>query len=765
MEKYFFSFFLFFSLTYSNSQVIKGQVVCGNLGVANANVTIDGGKIGTLTNSEGFFVLENVPVGNLYLIVSALNMVEKKIFIDVGIDDNYINIEVFPSNFNLDKVVLTGTRNPKNKLSSSVIVNILNSKKLENVQACNLAEGLNFQTGLRVENDCQTCNYTQLRMNGLSGGYSQILINGKAIFSPLTSLYGMEHIPVNMIERIEVVRGGGSSLYGSSAVGGVVNIFTKVPKVNRNSFGYNFNFINSKSIDKIFYANSTLLSQNNKRGITFFINNRQRDPYDHNNDNFSEISKIKGNFFGFNLFLLLSQKSKLELNLASLSEYRYGGEIVDLPPHLAMQAEEREHSVMLGNLDYQLYFNNEKSSLELYLAIQNTEREHYTGVRPELGSIDDADHLFNPPYGSSLNITNQVGFQLNHKITNSIGSNLLTFGSEYIIDDVFDEINAYNYLVDQNVYNFGTFAQSDLSLFEKINITSGIRFDKHSLVDDIILSPRLSFLYKFKSNTQFRFSFSTGFRAPQAFDTDMHISFAGGGVSRIVLSENLKEENSTSISSSINYDKLSITNSFGFTLQAFYTILDNVFYYEPDGMDEFGELYVKRNGDGAAVQGLTVEFRASILDKISFESGFTYQSSKYEKPVSYSQELPPLSNFIRTPKKYGYATLDYKLNEDFYFSTNLIHTGPMILVHMSGAPGQTDDEYFTTNDFNLFGVKASYLKRLNELSMSCEFSLGIKNLTNSYQNNFDSSKNRDSNFVYGPSTPRVFYFSIKFKSI
>ena len=109
--------------------------------------------------------------------------------------------------------------------------------------------------------------------------------------------------------------------------------------------------------------------------------------------------------------------------------------------------------------------------------------------------------MFNPPYGSSLNITNQVGFQLNHKITNSIGSNLLTFGSEYIIDDVFDEINAYNYLVDQNVYNFGTFAQSDLSLFEKINITSGIRFDKHSLVDDIILSPRLS-LYKFKSNTQ-----------------------------------------------------------------------------------------------------------------------------------------------------------------------------------------------------------------------------------------------------------------------
>ena len=94
-----------------------------------------------------------------------------------------------------------------------------------------------------------------------------------------------------------------------------VNIFTKVPKVNRNSFGYNFNFINSKSIDKIFYANSTLLSQNNKRGITFFINNRQREPYDHNNDNFSEISKIKGNFFGFNL-LIVDQLDFSKINMS-----------------------------------------------------------------------------------------------------------------------------------------------------------------------------------------------------------------------------------------------------------------------------------------------------------------------------------------------------------------------------------------------------------------------------------------------------------------
>ena len=97
----------------------------------------------------------------------------------------------------------------------------------------NLSEGLKFQAGLRVETDCQTCNYTQLRMNGLSGGYSQILVNGRPIFSPLTGLYGMEQLPVNLIDRIEIIRGGGSSLYGSSAIGGTVNVITKMPKKNK----------------------------------------------------------------------------------------------------------------------------------------------------------------------------------------------------------------------------------------------------------------------------------------------------------------------------------------------------------------------------------------------------------------------------------------------------------------------------------------------------------------------------------------------------
>ena len=118
-----------------------------------------------------------------------------------------------------------------------------------------------FNQELGVETDCQTCNYTQLRMNGLGGGYSQILVNGRPIFSPLIGLYGMEQIPINMIDRIEVVKGGGSSLYGSSSIGGVVNVITKTPKNNGFSFGYDFVGVNSSVDDKVFFGNSTVVGE------------------------------------------------------------------------------------------------------------------------------------------------------------------------------------------------------------------------------------------------------------------------------------------------------------------------------------------------------------------------------------------------------------------------------------------------------------------------------------------------------------------------
>tara|TARA_B100001741_G_scaffold313204_1_gene318536 strand:- start:8709 stop:11012 length:2304 start_codon:yes stop_codon:yes gene_type:complete len=748
-----------------NAQTIKGKVTSNGEVVPFANVLLKGNRLGVSADENGNYVIKDTELGSHYIIVSAIGILTKKIHVDVSQGVNTINISVDPTAYDIDQVVVTGTKTFKRKTESPVIVNVIDGRQLESVQACNLAEGLNYQPGIRVENDCQTCNYTQLRMNGLTGGYSQILINGRPIFSPLTGLYGMEQIPVNMIDRIEVVRGGGSSLYGSSAVGGVVNVITKIPKRNGFSFGYDYSSIKKSVDDKVLYGNTTVITENQTAGATVFINNRIRDWYDHNGDNYSELPHLKDNTFGANFFFLPSGNQKLEINMGSLHEYRYGGEMIDGSAHFSMQAEERVHDVLLANLDYQINFNDGTSSFITYLASQQTQREHYTGIRPDTATVEDIDHLSNPPYGVSLNTTSQFGFQLNHKYENFLGSNVFTVGSEYTTDNIMDEISAYNYLVDQKMKTIGVFLQSDWDLTERINLLSGSRLDKHSLLDKMVISPRVSLLYKLQKNTQFRMSYSTGFRAPQAFDTDLHIAFAGGGISRIELADDLKEERSKSLSSSINYDKASSHYIYGFTLEGFHTRLDDAFYQDPDGEDEFGEVFVKRNGDGANVKGVTVEFRVNYDKKIQIESGFTIQKSLYENPVSYSDELGSKRSFLRTPNNYGYATIDYTPSDKFRLSTNLVHTGTMDLVHMGGAPEQQNDEYKTSDVFNAIGVKATYVQKMKKVAVSLEYSLGVKNLTNDYQSDFDSGKERDSNYIYGPSVPRTFYVGFVMKSL
>ena len=748
-----------------NAQILQGKITSEGVEVPFATIIFKDSGVGVSSNEDGFYKFEKLKKGYHQIIASSLGMIKKKLDIDIKEGLNVIDIDLKPSIYNLDQVVVTGTKTFKRRTQSPVIVNVIDSRQLENVQACNLAEGLKFQPGLRVETDCQTCNYTQLRMNGLTGGYSQILINGRAIFSPLTGLYGMEQIPTNMIDRIEVVRGGGSSLYGSSAIGGIVNVITKIPTSNNYSLGYDFSIINGDTQDKVISGNATVISANKNSGATFFVNNRNRGWYDHNGDNFSELPSLRDNTFGATLFLLPSKNQKLEANLGSIHEYRYGGEMIDGIPHFSMQSEERVHDVLLGNLDYQINFNDARSSFIAYLAAQQTNRTHYTGIRPEIGSAADVIHLENPPYGTSLNTTKQAGFQINHTISKFFGPNVLTLGSEVVADDVMDEISTYNYIVDQKVVTQGVFFQSDWELTKSFNLLSGARFDKHSLLDNIVVSPRLSFLYKLRRETQFRLTYSTGFRAPQAFDTDLHMAFSGGGISRIILADDLKQERSKSLSASVNYDRASEQYVYGFTFEGFYTHLKDAFYQDPSGSDSYGDIFVKRNGAGARVKGLTMEFRANFMQKVQLESGLTLQQSLYDEAVEYSDNLPLKKEFLRSPDYYGYATISYNPSPKLSFAANLVHTGAMSLIHLAGAPGQLEDEFLESPVFNAIGIKSTYIQILKESGIKIEYSVGVKNLTNDFQQEFDSSKNRDSNFIYGPSLPRTIYFGLTLKSI
>lgn len=746
---------------------IEGVITNKKTPIEFSTLGIEGTQYSTLTNAKGQFVLDNLPFGSHQLKISHLSFVDTVITIRLTKENptQTFNIALQEQYQNLDEFVITGTRTQKRKTESAIIVNVINSKTLDNVQACNLSEGLKFQPGLRVETDCQTCNYTQLRMNGLAGGYSQILINGRPIFSPLTSLYGLEQIPVNMIDRIEIIRGGGSSLYGSSAIGGTVNVITKIPKENSYELNFLTQSINQKTSDNILSGNATLLTKKKSAGVSLFFNQRTREAYDHNDDNYSELPELKNLSLGLNSFFLFGENQKLEVSLSKLYEYRYGGEMVDLPAYQALQSEERTHNVWMGSADYQVNFNEDKSSFIAYTGWQRTERDHYTGIVPDEDSLITL-HNLNPPYGTSLTTTLQGGFQLNHKLTNTLGiENVLTFGAEYLFDDVMDEIPAYSYLIDQTTRNIGLLAQSDWKLTQNLILLTGVRMDKHNLVNNAVFSPRGSLLYTVKKNTQFRLSYGSGFRAPQAFDTDLHIAFAGGGISRVQLSPNLTPENSHSFSASMNYDKISSKYIAGFTIEGFYTRLNNAFILNPIGEDEFGEVFEKINGQGATVKGITLELRGNYNSTVQLESGITFQSSRYDNKVSYIDEVAGINEFIRTPDLYGYGILTLFPYSKLNGVINYVYTGKMLVPHFAGAPNQLIDEIETTSSFNEISFKLNYLISVKKIKSKLNLYAGVRNITNSYQTRFDIGKNRDSNYVYGSSQPRTFYVGIKLLSL
>tara|TARA_R110002049_G_scaffold309094_1_gene516823 strand:+ start:15545 stop:17836 length:2292 start_codon:yes stop_codon:yes gene_type:complete len=743
---------------------IQGQIFSDHEILPFANVILESTSKGTMSDAEGNYTIKGIEPGTYTIIASFLGYRPQKK--KITITDADITVLFNLENEALDEVVITGTRTEKRRTDSPVIVNLINSETLEAVVATDLSEGLRFQPGLRVEKDCQTCNYTQIRMNGLQGGYSQILINGRPIFSPLTGLYGLEQIPVNMIERIEVVRGGVSALYGSSAIGGTVNVITKIPKQNNCSMSYTYESIDGDATQNLINGNATVVSKDYKSGANFFVSNRKRQAYDNNGDNYSEMPELKDNSFGVNAFYLPTENSKLELSLSSLFEYRYGGELVDKPAYLAQQSEERDHHVTMASIDYQINFNEDKSSLILYYGGQQTERDHYTGIIPD--EENEAQTFYaEPPYGISDVTTHQGGAQLNHKLDDFLGGKtVLTGGTEYIYDAVFDEITSYNYLIDQNTRNLGVFVQNDWDISESLNFLSGFRIDKHNLVDHAIFSPRLSLLYKLKKTTQFRLGWGTGFRAPQAFDTDLHIAFAGGGISRISLADDLVEERSNSFTASVNYDKASEHFIAGFTVEGFYTHLNDAFYQFPLGEDALGQRFEKRNGSGATVKGITLETRANFDYVFQVEAGFTLQSSLFNDAVENIEGLETKREFLRTPNNYAYATLTYVPTKKFNVSANLVYTGKMDIAHFAGEnTGQTIDEYYKTPSFTELSLRAGYTFDITRVNTGLELYAGFKNVTNSYQNDFDIGKNRDSNYIYGPGAPRSVFVGLKIQSL
>lgn len=231
---------------------LVGHVVDRKTGEHLSFITIflKGTTIGTSTDATGHYYLKNLPEGKFTVVMKTMGYktIEKPVALKKG-KTLEVNFEAEEEALSLDGVVVSANRNETTRRMAPSLVNVLDSKTFEVTHATSLADGLNFQPGVRVENNCQNCGFQQVRINGLEGPYTQILVDSRPIFSALTGVYGLEQIPANMIERVEIMRGGGSALFGSSAIAGTINIITKEPLRNSAQIAHSLTMIGGSRPD------------------------------------------------------------------------------------------------------------------------------------------------------------------------------------------------------------------------------------------------------------------------------------------------------------------------------------------------------------------------------------------------------------------------------------------------------------------------------------------------------------------------------------
>ena len=222
---------------------VKGQITEKGNPLPFASVHVKETGNGISADENGKYSIK-LPEGNYTITVSSVGYKTKERSITITVNsDTVLDVDMESSSLNLDQVVITASRTQQRRQEAPVIVTVTNSAILQKTESISLSEGLNFQPGLRMETNCQNCGFSQVRMNGLDGAYSQILLDSRPVFSALNGIYGLDQIPTNMIERIEVVRGGGSALYGSNAIAGTINIITKDPVENNFEVNSHFGLI------------------------------------------------------------------------------------------------------------------------------------------------------------------------------------------------------------------------------------------------------------------------------------------------------------------------------------------------------------------------------------------------------------------------------------------------------------------------------------------------------------------------------------------
>ena len=680
---------LLFSLQISFAQetsTISGYISGEGHKLQLVNVHLTGTKHKTITDSLGYYTLENVAVGNYTLQVSQVGFqtIKKKIEVIKDSVQSY-DFELTDNENQLNEVVVSGTLKAVKRLESAVPVEVYSPVFFKKNPTPSIYEALQNINGVRPQLNCGVCNTGDIHINGLEGPYTLVLIDGMPIVSSLSTVYGLSGIPNSLVERIEIVKGPASSLYGSEAVGGLINIITKNP-TNAPLFSadvFTTSYLET-NVDLGMKFNptkkaSTLL------GINYFDYNQV---VDKDKDGFTDVT-LSQRISVFNKWNFQRENNRLfTIAARGMYEDRWGGDVrwdkkYRGGDEIYGESIYTKRAELIGS--YQLPFEEK-------LMLSFSGNVHYQDSR----------------YGTTSYIANQkIGF-LQLTWDKKIGSNDLLAGIATRYSYYDDNTPATKEA--ESTWLPGIFVQDEITFSSKSQVLLGARYDYNS-IHGSIFTPRFAYRFKANENTIFRLNAGTGFRVVNLFTED-HAALTGSR--DVVIQNDLKPEKSVNVN--LNYiQKINFGNGtfMGIETTAFYTRFSNkiISDYETDP-----NKIIYDNIDGYAIsQGISTNVDLNFTNGLKFILGATVLDNKnVQDGIS---ERPFL-----TEKFTGTWSISYKIEP---WNLSLDYTGnlysPMKLPLLSDLdPRDPNSPWYSIQNiqFTYFGWK------------NFELYGGIKNLLN-----------------------------------
>ncbi len=709
--------------------------------VADAAVTLTTSSLTVVTSEDGRFCLHPVAAGEHRLIVFAdgYGLAEWEIKTTAegraGVD-----IELRPA-FG-EEVVISATRTEKRLADVPLHVQTVPRSRIESVVARTLADAVEWTRGVRVESNCQSCNTSQIRLLGLEGPYSQLLVDGQPTVSSLAMVYGIEQLPARLIDSIEVVRGGGSPAYGAGAVAGVINLIPHHPDHTHVEVDVRLGRMGGAggSAESPSYSLVTDWTPGSARAATFYGQIDRVAPVDVDGDGFSEVSIRNLDVVGARYHeFFMGGSARLATDVSHTAEFRRGGDQVQLPPQQAQVAEQLDSRRSGASVSW-LHTVSPIWDWRATASHAATERASYYGAGGDVGAFG---WTRNPlwVFDSHVNRGGAAG--------------TLSFGLQASHDMIDDRQPAYRRIIRESYRLTSAFVQDDRRIGDGLTLLYGVRGDRHSAVQRMIVSPRAALMWTPRGDLTLRASHSAGFRPPSVFDEQLHIALLGGEAMVVRDDPALREETSAARMLSLEWRPM-IGRRVAMAVDStfFDTRIENLFHNRQADDPATDELeFVRTNFGHARVRGVEVGWSLR-RGGLAVDAGYAWQRAEF----GHAEPDFGSTRRFRTPERYGSASVQWPLPRGLTLFAGLRYTGSMLAPHYAGYIAE--DRLDATPSFLTW-----------DLGLSRRFAFGgdrritatfaVKNLTDEYQGDLDRGPQRDASYVYGPRFPRSVVVGMK----